>query len=430
MMKGEEMPKKILSKPYTRRDVLKTAGAGALGLLLSGLPSIRGGLFAGTGDAPEVTALKAGFIPLTDCASVVMASELGLYKKYGLDVTVSKEASWASVRDKLTIGDIHAAHILYGMPYASTLGITGAEGQKKPMVIPMALNQNGQAITLSNELKARGVKSAGDLKKVIEGERGQKSYTFAMTFPPGTHAMWLRYWLASGGINPDTDIKLITIPPPQMVANMRIGNMDGFCVGEPWNARAIFDKIGFTAITSQQIWKNHPEKVLGMTQEFAERHPNTVKALLMALLEASQYIDKIENRPQVAEVIARKEYVNAPVEVVLGRLQGAYDYGDGRTAQEPDYMRFYRDGEATFPRKSHGLWFLTQHRRWGFIKEPIDYKKVVDGVNRTDLYREAATALGVPVPKDDYRKETLFDGIEFDPADPEGYVKKFKIRRV
>lgn len=344
-------------------------------------------------------------------------------------MTVSKEISWPALRDKLTIGDLQAAHILYGMPYASTLGIVGSEGKKTPMLILMALNQNGQAITLSNDLKKRGVKTASDMKRVIEEDKGKKTYTFAMTFPSGTHAMWLRYWLASGGVDPDRDIKLITIPPPQMVANMRIGNMDGYCVGEPWNARAIFDKIGFTAITTQQIWKNHPEKVLGMTRAFAERNPKTVKALLMAIIEASQYIDKMENRPHVAEVIARQEYVNAQLEVILGRFTGKIDYGDGKIVDDLDYMKFYRNGEATFPFKSHGLWFLTQHRRWGFIERDIDYKKVVDGVNRTDLYREAAKALGIPIPKEEYKKETLFDGIAFDPADPDGYVKKFKIRR-
>ena len=415
---------------YSRRDVIKSAGVTALGILLSGLPPLRGGLFAGSGDGPEVTKLKIGFIPLTDCASVVMAYELGLYKKYGLDVIVSKEASWAAVRDKLTIGENQASHILYGMPYASTLGITGSEGQKTDMVIPLVLNQNGQAITLDNKLKARGVKTPQDMKRVIDEDKGKKTYTFAMTFPPGTHAMWIRYWLASGGIDPDTDVKLITIPPPQMVANMRIGNMDGYCVGEPWNARAISDGIGFTATTTQKMWKNHPEKVLGMTREFAEKNPKTVKAMIMAIIEAAQYIDKMENRPKVAEIIARKEYVNAPVNVVLGRIQGKYVYGDGRTEQDPDYMKFYRDGDVTFPWKSHGLWFLTQHRRWGFITEPIDYKKVVDAVNRPDLYREAAKALNVPVPTEEYRKETLFDGIEFDPADPEGYVKKFAVRKV
>jgi nitrate/nitrite transport system substrate-binding protein len=240
----------------------------------------------------------------------------------------------------------------------------------------------------------------------------------------------MRYWLGAGGIDPDTDIKLITIPPPQMVANMRIGNMDGYCVGEPWNARAISDGIGFTVISTQKMWKNHPEKVLGMTREFAEKNPKTVKAMIMAIIEAAQYIDNLDNRPKVAETIARKEYVNAPVNVVLGRMQGKYVYGDGRTEQDPDFMKFYREGDVTYPWKSHGLWFLTQHRRWGFITEPIDYKKVVDAVNRPDLYREAAKALNVPVPAEEYRKETFFDGIEFDPADPEGYVKKFAIKKI
>ena len=417
-------------KKLSRRKFLKSSGITALSLLLSGLPPLRGGLFAGTGDTPEAPRLKVGFIPLTDCASVVMAQELGLYKKYGLEVTVSKEASWAGVRDKLTIGDLQASHILYGMPYASTLGIIGAEGQKKEMVIPMALNQNGQAITLSNELKEQGVKTLSDLKTRIDADKGKRVYTFAMTFPPGTHAMWIRYWLASGGIDPDKDIKLITIPPPQMVANMRIGNMDGFCVGEPWGARAIFDRIGWTAAPTQRIWKDHPEKVLGMTREFAERNPKTVKALVMAIIEASQYIDKMENRPHVAEVISRKEHVNAPLEIVLGRMQGLYEDGAGKTEQDPDYMKFYRNGEVTFPWKSHALWFLTQHRRWGFIEKPIDYKKIVDRVNRTDLYRDAAKTLGIPAPKEEYKKETLFDGISFDPVDPEGYVQKFKIRRM
>lgn len=426
----EKKLQKLTDKKIDRRKFLGVTGLTAAGILLSGLPKFSGGLFAGTGDTPETHQLKIGFIPLTDCASVVMAYELGLYKKYGLDVTLSKEASWAAVRDKLTIGENQASHLLYGMAYASTLGITGSEGQKKEMVIPMALNQNGQVITLSNDLKKSGIKTLTDLKKQIDAEKGKRVYTFAMTFPPGTHAMWIRYWLASGGIDPDNDVKLITIPPPQMVANMRIGNMDGYCVGEPWGARAIFDGIGWTILTTQQLWKNHPEKVLGMTKEFAEKNPKTVKALLMAIIEASQYIDKIENRAKVAEVISRKEYVNAPTEVILGRFQGRTDFGDGKLVDDPYYMKFYRDGEVTYPLKSHGLWFLTQHRRWGFIDKPIDYKKVVDQVNRTDFYQEAAKSLGIPVPKEEYKKETLFDGIEFDPADPEGYVQKFKIRRI
>jgi nitrate/nitrite transport system substrate-binding protein len=215
-----------------------------------------------------------------------------------------------------------------------------------------------------------------------------------------------------------------------MVANMRSKTVDGFCVGEPWNVRAIMDGVGYTVATSQQIWKNHPEKVLGMTREFAEKNPKTVKALLMALLEACQYIDKMENRPLVAQVLSQKDYVTVPLNVILERLQGKLDNSkEGRVGEDPDHIKFYRDGQVTFPWKSHGIWFLTQFQRWGFIKKPMDYKKVADSVNRTDIYREAAKALGIPVPMEETKKETLFDGVEFDPADPEGYVKKFAIRR-
>ena len=281
------------SKPSTpqnsRRDFIKKSAAGlGLAMMSGGFSSMA---WAAGSDKPEKTKLTIGFIPLTDCASVVMASELGLFKKYGLDVTVSKEASWAGVRDKLTNGEIDAAHVLYGMMYGVTLGIGG---QAKDMAILMTLNNNGQAITLSNQLKDKGVTDGASLKKLVAAE--PREYTFAQTFPTGTHAMWLYYWLAAQGINPIKDVKTITIPPPQMVTNMKVGNMDGYCVGEPWNARAIAENIGFTAATTQEIWKDHPEKVLGTTLEFAQQNPNTCRALIMAVLEASMHIDATANR--------------------------------------------------------------------------------------------------------------------------------------
>jgi nitrate ABC transporter ATP-binding subunit len=237
------------------------------------------------------------------------------------------------------------------------------------MIIPFYLNRYGQAITLSKELLRTGVKTPQALKPLAEeARRAGKPMTFAMTFPPGTHAMWMRYWLAAGGINPDRGVTLITIPPPQMVANMKVGKMDGFCVGEPWNARAIADGIGFTAVTTQQIWRDHPEKVLGFTEEFAEKHPKTARALLRALLEASQYVDKLENRAHVAEVVARPQYINTQQEVILGRLRGDYDYGDGGAVeQDPYYMTFF-ERHTNFPWKSHGVWWLSQFRRWGMTK--------------------------------------------------------------
>ena len=279
----------------SRRDFMKKTGAilGAAGIMSMVPMGTRSAAWAAGSDAPELKEVNVGFIPLTDCASVVIASVMKFDEKYGIKINASKEASWAAVRDKMVNGELHAAHVLYGLVYGVHLGIGG---QKKDMSVLMTLNNNGQAITLSNQLKDKGATTGATLKKLVDSEK--RDYTFAQTFPTGTHAMWLYYWLASYGINPLSDVKTITVPPPQMVANMRIGNMDGFCVGEPWNNRAIYDKIGFTAATTQDIWKDHPEKVLGCTAEFAQKYPNTARALIMAVLEASKYIDDDGQPPQ------------------------------------------------------------------------------------------------------------------------------------
>jgi len=242
--------------------------------------------------------------------------------------------------------------------------------------------------------------------------------------------MWTRYWLASGGINPDKDITLITIPPPQMVANMKVGKMDGFCVGEPWNARAIADGIGYTAVTTQQLWPDHPEKVLGFSEEFAAKHPKTVQAVIRAIIEASQYIDTMENRTHVAEVIARPQYINTQKEVILGRMQGKYDYGDGRPVEQDKYYMTFFDRQTNFPWKSHGIWWLTQFRRWGMVPEGVDYTGLSNRVHRPDIYREVAKAMGLEVPSTDMRQEALFDGITFDPARPEEYARAFPVHNM
>src|SRR5690349_2249148 len=226
----------------TRRSFLKTAATSA-GLLMTGMPKgWVGNVYAD--DSPEVTDMRFGMIALTDCAPIVIAHEMGYFKKFGVNSTVSKEASWAVIRDKLSLGENQATHMLLGMPLASTMGLAGSP--VKPMVTPWLLNRNGQAITLNNKLRAAGVRTPQALKPFVDKAKAAGDpMTFAMTFPPGTHAMWIRYWLASGGINPDKDVNLVTIPPAQMVANMKVGKMDGFCVGEPWNNRALDDHIGF-----------------------------------------------------------------------------------------------------------------------------------------------------------------------------------------
>jgi len=414
---GESAP-----APSASRRKLLSAAAGAS--LLSALdPVMRAGAWAAGSDAPEKTEVKIGFIPLTDCASVVIASVMKFDEKYGIKIVPTKEASWAAVRDKLVNGELDAAHVLYGLIYGVQMGVGGP---KKDMAVLMNLNHNGQAVTLSNQLKDKGAVDGAKLKALIDREK--REYTFAQTFPTGTHAMWIYYWLATHGINPMSDVKTITVPPPQMVANMRVGNMDGFCVGEPWGNRAIYDKIGFTAETTQAIWKDHPEKTLGTTAEFVDKYPNTARAMVAAILDASRYIDMMANRKKVAEIIADKSYVNCPVDVIDQRLEGNYDNGIGRAWKDPDYMKFFNDGAVNFPYLSDGMWFLTQHKRWGLLKDDPDYLAVAQKVNRIDLYKQAAALAKVPVPKESLRTAKLIDGTVWDGTNPRAYAASFKVK--
>ncbi len=408
-----------------KRDFLKkAAGLSAAAALMSMVPpGVRSGAWAAGSDAPEKTEVKIGFIPLTDCASVVIAAEKGFDKKYGIKITPSKEASWAGVRDKLVNGELDASHVLYGLIYGLQLGVSGP---KKDMAVLMNLNHNGQAITLNNQIKDKGVTDGPGLAKLVKAE--PKEWTFAQTFPTGTHAMWLYYWMATYGIDPMKDVKVITVPPPQMVANMRVDKMDGYCVGEPWNARAIHDKIGFTAVTTQDIWTDHPEKVLGTTLEFVQKYPNTARAMIAAILDASKYIDTMANRSEVARIISNKAYVNTEFDVIEDRMLGQYDNGLGKKWQDANYMKFYNDGKVTFPYLSDGMWFLTQHKRWGLLKDHPDYLAVAKAVNQIELYKQAATMAKVPVPKEAMRSAKLIDGVVWDAKNPKAYADGFKVK--
>lgn len=408
----------------SRRGFIKMASMSAAAALFSGVsPGLRNSAWAAGSDEPEIKEVKIGFIPLTDCAPIIVAAQMGFDKKYGIKILPSKEASWAGVRDKVVNGELHAAHVLYGLVYGVQMGIGG---QQKDMNILMTLNHNGQAITLANQLKEKGVTSGATLKRLLDNEN--RDFTFAQTFPTGTHAMWLYYWLATYGINPMKDVKTIVVPPPQMVANMRIGNMDGYCVGEPWNARAIYDKIGYTVTTTQDIWTDHPEKVLGCTADFVAKNPNTALALTKAILEASRYIDATENRASVAKLISGKAYVNAPEEVIAGRFVGDYDNGIGKKYKDPNYMKFFNDGKVSYPYLSDGMWFLTQHKRWGLLKSDPDYLAVAKKVNRIDIYTEAAKSLGISVPTDPMRTSKLIDGVVWNGSDPKAYANSFKVK--
>jgi nitrate/nitrite transport system substrate-binding protein len=398
----------------TRRRLLAAGAATAL--------STRA--WAAGSDKPEKEEVKVGFIPLTDCASVVMASVLGFDKKYGIKIVLSKEASWPGVRDKLVNGELDAAHVLYGLVYGVHLG---AGGPKKDMAVLMNLNHNGQAITLSKNVADKGAVDGASLAKLMRSD--PREYTFAQTFPTGTHAMWLYYWLAAHGIDPMKDAKMITVPPPQMVANMRIGNMDGFCVGEPWNHRAIVDGIGITATTTQDIWRDHPEKVLGTSAEWVKKYPNTARALVAAVLEAGRWIDaSLSNKVKMTETIADKSYVNTSVDVINQRILGRYQNGLGKTWDDPNAMKFFNDGAVNYPYLSDGMWFLTQQKRWGLLKAEPDYLAVATQVNQLDVYKDAAGMAKVSLPKSPLRSVKMVDGTAWDGKNPKAYAESFKIK--
>lgn len=411
----------LLKARLSRRTLLKTtAAAGAAGMV----PGLHTAVWAQGSDKPEKEEVKIGFIPLTDCASVVMASVLGIDKKYGIKIIPTKEASWAGVRDKLVNGELDMAHVLWGLVYGVHVGVGGP---RKDMAVLMNLNHNGQAITLSKKLADKGAVDGASLARLMASEK--REYTFAQTFPTGTHAMWLYYWLASAGIHPMRDAKVITVPPPQMVANMRVGNMDGYCVGEPWNHRAIADGIGITAATTQDIWADHPEKALGTTADFVRKHPNTCRAVVAAILEAGKWIDAgLQNKLKMAETVADRAYVNTSVDVINQRILGRYQNGLGKTWDDPHHMKFFNDGAVNFPYLSDGMWFLTQHKRWGLIKDHPNYLEVARQINQIELYKQAATAAKVSLPKDVMRSSKLIDGVVWDGKDPARYADGFKVK--
>jgi nitrate/nitrite transport system substrate-binding protein len=255
-----------------------------------------------------------------------------------------------------------------------------------------------------------------------------------MTFPGGTHDLWIRYWLSAGGIDPDKDIETIVVPPAQMVANMKIGTMDCFCVCEPWNHQLVNQQIGYTAINTGELWNKHPEKAFGMRAAWVDKHPNAAKALLLAVMEAQMWCDKTENRKEVAAICAKRQWINCPVADVTDRMMGKFDYGTGRVVEKsPHIMKYWRDF-ASYPFQSHDLWFLTEDIRWGKFEPNLDTAALIKKVNREDLWREAAKQLNVPaseIPTSTSRGvETFFDGKVFDPKNPAAYLKSLAIKRV
>ena len=374
--------------------------------------------------APEKSQVQVGFVALTDCASIVMAHVLGFDRQHGVAIVPTRMSSWAGLRDKLVAGELDYAQSLYGLTYGVHLGIGGP---RKDMAVLMTLNRNGQGLSIARRLADRGATDLDSLARLIR--RAPRAYTFAHTFPTGTHAMWLYYWLASGGVDPLSDIRAIVVPPTQMVAHVRDGSVDGFSAGEPWNHRGIMDGVSVHGAASQDIWPDHPEKVLAGTAQQVRECPNTTRAVMKAVLQASRWIDaSAANRQQMIETIAGPDYVNTGVDVIGERIQGHYHDGIGRRWHDAHHLRFFDDGRVNFPYLSDGMWFLTQFKRWGLLKQHPHYQAVAAQINQTSLYREAAEALDIAVPDSEMRSSTLIDGVVWDGSDPQAYADAFAIR--
>ena len=386
---------------------------------------------------PETTSVELGFIALTDAAPLIIAKEKGFFAKEGMTgVELKKQTSWAVTRDNLELGSagggIDGAHILSPMPYLLTTGAISKSKKPVPMYILARLNTQGQGISVSKEflpakLKA---KSPGLVAAVAKKNATGDKFKAAVTFPGGTHDLWMRYWLAGNGIDPNKQADLVVIPPPQMVANMQSGTMDAFCVGEPWNERLVNKKLGYTAAQTGEIWKQHPEKAFAMRADWVKKNPNATLRLLMAVQQAQKWAENPANTPELAKILAEDKYVKASVDDILPRLQGTVDYGDGRKVTKSPYTMKFWSNNASFPYKSHDTWFVTEDIRWGYLPKGTDIKGLVNKVNRSDLWRAAAKANGFGSgPASDSRGvEVFFDGVKFDPSNPKAYLDGLKIK--
>jgi nitrate/nitrite transport system substrate-binding protein len=407
----------------TRRTVLRTLAGLAGGAAVSACDvtdEAFGFGSAGTGSAKTGRRVRIGFIALTDCAPVLMAQALGFFKQLDLDVKLVKQASWPATRDNLLRQQLDAAHCLFGLPLSVAAGLGGTG--TTDLRIAMVLNNNGQAITLDKSYVKAGYGGLAGLPEMF----GHGSPTLAMTFPGGTHDLWLRYWLRAAKVDARR-VKIIPVPPAQMVANMKVGNMAGFCVGEPWNAEAVREGIGFTHLVSSDLWPDHPEKALVTNAVFADRRREVLADVMTAILRAARWLDDLADRAKAARVLSAPGYVNAPLADIKDRLLGRYELGGGLAPRiYPDgQMRFFRGGAANPPRRAHAIWFLAQYVRMGLIGARPDYTGLADRLLLRDLYGEVATREGIAVPADDMAPVTIkLDGAVFDPRRPDEEVDR------
>ncbi|MCP9772026.1 ABC transporter substrate-binding protein [Synechococcus sp. Tobar12-5m-g] len=426
---------------FSRRQFLlcSTAGTTAFGLglglvgsmALAPIPAL-----AAPGKA-ETTEVDLGFIALTDAAPLIIAKEKGFFAKEGMTgVNLKKQTSWAVTRDNLELGGgrggIDGAHLLTPMAYLLTTGAIAKSRQPVPISILARLNTQGQGLSASKAfLPAKFKVKSANLESVIDkkNKTGDK-FKAAVTFPGGTHDLWMRYWLAANGVDPNKDVDIVVIPPPQMVANMQSNTMDVFCVGEPWNERLVNKKLGYTVLQTGEIWKQHPEKAFSMRSDWVKKNPNASLRLLMAVQQAQKWADNPANTKELATILAQDKYVKASVDDLLPRLQGTVDYGDGRKVTNSPYKMLFFQSNASFPYKSHDTWFVTENIRWGYLPKTTNIKALVAKVNRSDLWRKAAKENGYKeIPSGDSRGvEVFFDGVKFDANNPQAYLKALKFK--
>lgn len=386
------------------------------------MPSTLSSSDASAGAVPEKQHLRLGFVALSDAAPLIVAKRLELGHEHGITLELSRESSWAAIRDKLITGELDAAHSLYGLVYGVQLGIGGP---REDMAILMVLNRNGQAVTVTPSL-ADAFAETGNVRDALKS-LGRKP-VFAQTFPTGTHAMFLNYWLAANGVDPLRDVQSIVIPPAHMVAAMEDGGLDGFCCGEPWHSVAQAKGLGRTVVVSSDIWPNHPEKVLACRDDFVTRYPNTARALVRTMLSACRWLDTPAHRHDAADWLSEPAWVGVPRDLIAARMLG--DFGRVHGVRPLLPVSFYDEGAVTYPRTSDGLWFISQYRRWGMVGDDAlaQAGAMAEAINHTALYREAAAAEGVPIVDHPDAPEVLCDGKTWDGSDLRAYVDGFDIK--
>jgi nitrate/nitrite transport system ATP-binding protein len=374
----------------------------------------------------EKVNLEIGFVPLTDCAPLAVAKEKGFFEKYGLEeVTLSRESSWKAIGEGVAQGRLDAAQMIAGMPIAMTLGMGGKA--PLPIVTALVLARNGNAITLSKDLYNAGVRTLADFKAAI-AKTPDKVPVLGMVHPSSMHNLMLRYWLASGGIDPDRDVSLTVIPPPQMVANLKAGNIDGYCVGEPWNSRAVYENLGFVIATDLDIWAGHVEKVLGVREDWANQYPQTHLALVKALLEACEYCDDLRNRQEIVELLCQPDYVGSALEYTRPGFIDPYNRGTGEATQMLQrYNQFYVD-KTNCPYRVEGLWIMTELARWGITPFPKNWIEILDRIRRVDVFGAAARELDLLDIEPNRGSIHFSDGTVFNPNDPISYLNSLKIK--